>query len=254
MYPVYSALSHLFIDVVKILSLSMKYNHDYLTSWWDSLQELNTLTPRQNGRHFTDDTFKRILLNENVRTSIKISLKFVPKGPINNIVALVQIMAWRRSGDKPLSESMMVSLLTHIYASLGLNELTVWPVWIEVTCHIGNKTKKASLSIARQLKFWLNMVFIWWHFHKKIRMIPISETRFNTCIFSCDQAALRKLISAYLSVRVSHLFDNVPVIVSPWTFQELLPLTDTMSMQEVKVRGQRSRSQRSWLHLTVFGR
>ena len=43
-----------------------------------------------------------------------ISLKFVPKGPINNNPALVQIMAWRRSGDKPLSEPMMVSLLTHI--------------------------------------------------------------------------------------------------------------------------------------------
>ena len=43
-----------------------------------------------------------------------ISLKFVPKGPINNIPALVQIMAWRRPGDKPISEPMMVSLLTHI--------------------------------------------------------------------------------------------------------------------------------------------
>ena len=75
---------------------------------------LNTLRPRQNGRRFADDTFKRIFVNENVRISIKISLNFVPKGPINNIPALVQIMAWRRSGDKPLSESMMVSLLTHI--------------------------------------------------------------------------------------------------------------------------------------------
>ena len=45
---------------------------------------------------------------------IKISLKFVPKGPISNNPALVQIMARRRSGDKPLSEPMMVSLLTHI--------------------------------------------------------------------------------------------------------------------------------------------
>ena len=45
---------------------------------------------------------------------INISLKFVPKGQINNIPPLVQIMAWRRSGDKPLSESMMVILLTHI--------------------------------------------------------------------------------------------------------------------------------------------
>ena len=74
----------------------------------------NTLRPRQNGRRFADDTFKHIFLNENVRISIKISLKFVPKGPINNNPALVQIVAWRRSGDKPLFEPMMVSLLTHI--------------------------------------------------------------------------------------------------------------------------------------------
>ena len=72
------------------------------------------LRPRQNGLRFADDTFKRIFLNENVRVSVKISLKFVPKGPINNIPAWVQIMAWRRSGDKPLSEPMVVSLLKHI--------------------------------------------------------------------------------------------------------------------------------------------
>ena len=75
---------------------------------------LNTLRPRQDGRLFADDTFKCIFLNENVWIPIKISLKFVPKGPINNIPALVQIMAWRRPGDKPLSEPMLVSLLTYI--------------------------------------------------------------------------------------------------------------------------------------------
>ena len=75
---------------------------------------INTLRPRQDGRRFADDTFKRIFLDENVRISIKISLKFVPKGPINNIPVLIKIMAWRRSGDKPLSEPMMVSLPTHI--------------------------------------------------------------------------------------------------------------------------------------------
>ena len=64
----------------------------------------NTLRPRQNERHFADDTFKRIFMNESIRISIHISLKFVPKGLINNIPALVQIMAWRRTGDKPLSE------------------------------------------------------------------------------------------------------------------------------------------------------
>ena len=75
---------------------------------------LNTLRPRQNGRHFADDTFKRIFMNENDRISINISLKFVPKGLINNIPALVQIMAWRRPGDKPLSEPMLVFVPTHI--------------------------------------------------------------------------------------------------------------------------------------------
>ena len=79
-----------------------------------SFTVFNTLRPRQNGRRFADDTFKRIFLNENVRISIKISMKFVFKDPIDNNPALVQIMAWCRSGDKPSSEPMMVSLLTHI--------------------------------------------------------------------------------------------------------------------------------------------
>ena len=78
------------------------------------LNLFNTLRPRRNEQHFADDIFKRIFFNENVWISIKISLMFVPKGPINNIPALVQIMAWRLSGDKPLSEPMMVSLPTHI--------------------------------------------------------------------------------------------------------------------------------------------
>ena len=76
--------------------------------------KLNTLRPRQNGRHLADDTFNSIFVNENVRILITFSLKFVPNGSINNIPALVQIMAWCRWGDKPLSEPMMVILPTHI--------------------------------------------------------------------------------------------------------------------------------------------
>ena len=53
---------------------------------------------------------------------IRITLKFVPKGPIDNNPALVQIMAWRRPGDKPLSEPKMVRLLTHICVT--------WPQWV----------------------------------------------------------------------------------------------------------------------------
>ena len=75
---------------------------------------LNTLRPGQNGCHFPDNIFKCISMNENIWISIKISLKVVSEVPINDIPALVQIMAWHRPGDKPLSESMLVSLLTYI--------------------------------------------------------------------------------------------------------------------------------------------
>ena len=54
-----------------------------------SINSFNTLRLRQNGCHFPDDIFKCIFLNENVWISIKISVKFVPMDPINNIPALV---------------------------------------------------------------------------------------------------------------------------------------------------------------------
>ena len=79
-----------------------------------SSTSVNTFRPRQNGCHFADDTLERFFLNQNVRNSINISLKFVPKGWIHNITSLVQMMAWRRPGDKPLSEPMMARLLAHI--------------------------------------------------------------------------------------------------------------------------------------------
>ena len=47
------------------------------------------MTDPQDGCLFPDDIFKCIFLNENVLISIKISLKFVPKGQINNISAMV---------------------------------------------------------------------------------------------------------------------------------------------------------------------
>ena len=77
-------------------------------------QYVNTLRPRQDGGHFPDDVFKCIFVNENAWIAIKISLRFVPKGPINNILALVQIMALRWPDAKPLSEPMMISSLTYV--------------------------------------------------------------------------------------------------------------------------------------------
>ena len=61
----------------------------------------------KNCGQFPDDIFKCILLNENIYIFVKILLKFAPKGTVNNIPALVQIMGWRPSGDKPLSQPMM---------------------------------------------------------------------------------------------------------------------------------------------------
>ena len=71
-------------------------------------------------RHFPDDIFKRIFLDENVCIWLKISLNFVPKVLNNNIPVLVQIMVWPR--EKPLFEPMMVSLLAHICVT--------WPQWV----------------------------------------------------------------------------------------------------------------------------
>ena len=60
---------------------------NWITRW------INILSLKQNDRHFPDNIFKCISLNESVSILIKISLKFVPTGKINNIPTLVQIMA-----------------------------------------------------------------------------------------------------------------------------------------------------------------
>ena len=93
---------------------------------WMLSELINTLRPRQNCRHFADDIFKHIFLNENVWILIKISLKFVHKVPINNIPALIQIMAWCPPGDKPLSEPMMVTLQTHLCITRPQWYSTMW--------------------------------------------------------------------------------------------------------------------------------
>ena len=69
-----------------------------------------------------DDNLKCIFLNENDRIPIWISLKFVPKSPIDNKPALVQVMAWCRTGNKPSPEPML-TWFTDTYVALGGDEL-----------------------------------------------------------------------------------------------------------------------------------
>ena len=106
---------------------------------------INTLRPRQNGRHFADNIFKCIFLNENVWIPVMISLKFVPKGTINNIPELVQIMAWRRSGNKPLFETMMVILPTYICVTR--------PQWVKRHCIVSGifQLNVANIILANAL-------------------------------------------------------------------------------------------------------
>ena len=90
---------------------------------WGSAQ-CNILRPRQNGHHFADNTFKCIFLNEKVWIAIKISMKFVPKCPINSIPALIQIIAWRWQATSHCVNHWWFDYW-HICASLGLNELNI---------------------------------------------------------------------------------------------------------------------------------
>ena len=110
----------------------------------------NTLSPKQNGCHFPDNTLKYNFL-----------IKFVPKNPFNNISTLVPIMAWHQPGDKPLSETMMVKLLMHICIT--------WPQWV---CN-----QKPEVMISAVMKTWslhrnLRHVYA---YHSPLIMKHISE-------------------------------------------------------------------------------
>ena len=68
---------------------------------------IDSISPEQNGRHSADNNLNWIFVNEKFCISIRILLKFVPEGPIDSKRALVQVMAWCRTGDKPLPEPML---------------------------------------------------------------------------------------------------------------------------------------------------
>ena len=62
---------------------------------------------KMNGHHFADNIFKWIFMNEKLCILNQISLKFFCKGPIENKTALVWVMSWHQTGDKPLPEPML---------------------------------------------------------------------------------------------------------------------------------------------------
>ena len=66
----------------------------------------NTHFPRTKWPPFAN-IFKYILMNENFCVMIRISLRFVINCPIDNKPTLVQVLAGRRTSDKPLPEPMI---------------------------------------------------------------------------------------------------------------------------------------------------
>ena len=136
-----------------------------------------------------------------------------------------------------------------------------WSAKLKCFVAISLSSRTSSLGICSRCEFIpVQMIFptyvpIWWQCPTSMAwpLWPPWMVSSAGLVFSCDQAALQMVFSVRLSVRLSHLFDYVPIIVSSWNFQELLPMTKVRSMQKVKVRGQRSRSQRSQPNLTVSG-
>ena len=90
-------------------------------SCWSLMKhwKVNSSPPGQNGHRFTDDIFRCIFMNEKFCIVIKNSVKFVPKYPVDNIPELVQIIAWRRIGEKPLSDQYWPNPITHICGTRG---------------------------------------------------------------------------------------------------------------------------------------
>ena len=86
------------------------------------------------------------IFNKNELISLRISLKLVPKIQINNIPAFVQITAWRRPGNKPLSQPLMVSLLMHVCITQ--------PQWVK--CHKEKSLthKWGKYTMLSSLRFW----------------------------------------------------------------------------------------------------
>ena len=77
-----------------LLRFSYSCEHNYAISRsLERVHDIDRLRPRQNDRYFVDDMFKWIFLNENIWIAIKIPQKFIPRRPINNIPALIEIMA-----------------------------------------------------------------------------------------------------------------------------------------------------------------
>ena len=155
-----------------------------------------------------DDIFRRhfqMHFLENVWISIKFSSKFVPRGQINNVPSLFQIIVWCRPGDKPLSEPMMVSLLKHICVTR--------PQWVNGVAWVANTPTSSS--------FWIRWQWDWCLVHTKFVCntslhVPTQITEpVKTGSFDNIFCIIRyQYVSKQFSVRRSRLYSVCSQLVS----------------------------------------
>ena len=118
--------------------------------------EFKELRPKEAGHHFTDNIFKCFFLNENLWISINISLKFVLEGQSNNIPSLIQIMACADQATSHYLNQWWLRLVTHIYTSLGLNEL-------RQGYHVFNVILNFSLGNVKHICIFHHFSTLKWH-------------------------------------------------------------------------------------------
>ena len=177
--------------------------------------------PRQNGHNVTDEISKCIFLNENIWFLINISLKFVPKGQINNIPALVRVMACGRTGHY-LNQWCLV--YRHIYASLGLNGSD---------CTIGYKIQSLLLYhfspiTFKHFKMWaLSHLFRYRDFYHKDKMVVRPSYLYNGNPYSDKMELYSPQVA--ISVQRRHLTSiGNHIIKITWSYDCLIFIMDIL--------------------------
>ena len=87
---------------------------------------INTFGWRKSWHQSADEILKCFFINEKYHIFIQISLRFIPKGPINNMPSMVQIMPWRHSDDNQLSDDSVVYWYIYIWNTQPWRIHTLW--------------------------------------------------------------------------------------------------------------------------------
>ena len=133
------------------------------------------------------------------------SLKFVTKGPINNIPALVLIMALRWPGDKPLYKQMMVNWLIHRYFT--------GPQWVN-----WQKREKGP-----SMDKWLHPLWsVGWNYLSipklqwcnQDKMADISQTTFSNAFYGMKICEFRLIFHSSLQGQINNSQALVQIMAS----------------------------------------